>query len=162
MLSHNNDISNISILDTTISPNIVISNNDISNIPSNFICNNCNKRFNSKSHLTQHKNKKKPCLSTKLIINKKEENNLLSIFNDKQIEGFIEKYQTLSKQYISINNLICEYQTKNKELASENLRYKLIIKSILQLINQKNVNVEIVDLDLDKNIILPIKQCCHG
>ena len=29
--------------------------------PNKFICNSCNKLFNTKSHLTQHKNKKNPC-----------------------------------------------------------------------------------------------------
>ena len=60
---------------------------------------------------------------------------------------------------ISINNIICEYQTKNKELAAENLKYKFIIKSILQIINQKNdFTLEIDKLDVDEDIILPLKK----
>ena len=65
------------------------------------------------------------------------------------------KYQELSKQNISITNIICEYQIKNKELTAENLKYKFMIKSILQIINQKNFEFE--SLNLDDDIILPIK-----
>ena len=49
-------ISDTDISDTDISP---ISNTSISNANiSKFICNSCNKIFNTNSHLTQHKKKK--------------------------------------------------------------------------------------------------------
>ena len=154
MPSHNNVISNTVISNTVIS-NTVISNTSISK----FICNSCNKIFNTNSHLTQHKNKKNPCFTTKLIANTIEENNSLIIINDKPFNDFMVKYQELIKTNISINNIICEYQTKNKELTSENLKYKFIIKSILQIINQKKeFTLEIDNLDVDEDIILPLKK----
>jgi|LakMenE18May11ns_1017448.scaffolds.fasta_scaffold9602380_2 hypothetical protein len=183
MLSHNNVIQHISILDTTLADtisdtfisntaisdtfisNTAISDSFISNIStsntsiSKFICNSCNKIFNTNSHLTQHKNKKNPCFNIKLITNTIEENNSLTIINDKPFNDFMVKYQELIKQNISINNIICEYQTKNKELTSENLKYKFIIKSILQIINQKkDFTLEIDNLDVDEDIILPLKK----
>ena len=157
MPPHNTDMSNTTIVDTDISP---ISCTSISNTNiSKFICNSCNKIFNTNSHLTQHKNKKNPCFNIKLITNTIEENNSLTIINDKPFNDFMVKYQELIKQNISINNIICEYQTKNKELTSENLKYKFIIKSILQIINQKkDFTLEIDNLDVDEDIILPLKK----
>lgn len=159
MPSHNTVISNISISDTFIS-DTPVSNISISNtVISTFICNSCNKIFNTNSHLTQHKNKKNPCFPTKLISNIIGENNSLAIINDKPFNDFMVKYQELIKTNNLINNIICEYQTKNKELTSENLKYKFIIKSILQIINQKKeFTLEIDNLDVDEDIILPLKK----
>ena len=153
----NTAISDTDISDTDISP---ISNTSISNANiSKFICNSCNKIFNTNSHLTQHKKKKNPCFNIKLITNTIPVNNSLTIIDDKPFNDFMVKYQELIKQNISINNIICEYQTKNKELTSENLKYKFIIKSILQIINQKNdFTLEIDNLDVDEDIILPLKK----
>ena len=150
-------ISDTDISDTDISP---ISNTSISNTNIlKFICNSCNKIFNTNSHLTQHKKKKKPCFNIKLITNTIQVNNSLTNINDKPFNDFMVKYQELIKQNISINNIICEYQTKNKELTSENLKYKFIIKSILQIINQKNdFTLEIDNLDVDEDISLPLKK----
>ena len=135
-------------------------NNSISSTTatsSKFICNNCNKIFNTNSHLTQHKNKKKPCFATNLLTNHNEvKNTSLILVNDKPFNDFMVKYQELLKQNYTINNVISEYQTKNKELIDENIKYKLMIKSIFQIITKKNL--EVSNLELDEIIVLPKKE----
>ena len=139
----------------------MLPHNDVilSTPTSNFICNSCNKIFNTKSHLTQHKKKKNPCFAANLITNFVEntiEPNSLVIVNDKPFNDFMVKYQALIKQNSSINNSICEYQTKNKELSAENLKYRLMIKSISHIIYPKK-DVELDNLALDEIIGLPLK-----
>jgi hypothetical protein len=128
--------------------------NDVILCTTNFICNSCNKIFNTNSHLNQHKHKKKPCFPTNFSEPKIDDNSF-ALKDDKPFNDFMVKYQSLLKQNSSINNIIFKYQAKNKELSAENLKYKLMIKSILQAIYSKK-ELEGVE-DVDELIYLPLK-----
>lgn len=131
-----------------------------------FICNDCNKIFNTKSHLTQHKKKKIPCFDSHLYsinldkfneqpeyVNTNDENSLCKIVKNKLLNDFMESYQTLLDQSTINNNIILEYQKVNKQLTEDILKYKLKIKSILQIINSNIQN----ENDEENLIVLPIK-----
>ena len=140
--------------------------------PNKFICNSCSKIFNSNSHLTQHKNKKNPCFMQLYSninnnlgeLNKQHEtiegNPIigLSIVSHKPLNDFMATYQNLVTQSQSTQLVVIEYQKKNKELLTENIRYKSQIKSILQIINSKKDVVDDYYMNHpDELIILPPK-----
>jgi hypothetical protein len=82
----------------------------------------------------------------------------LSIVNHKPLNDFMATYQNLVTQSQSTQLVIIEYQKKNKELLSENMRYKSQIKSISQIINLKKDAVDDYYINHpDELIILPPK-----
>ena len=82
----------------------------------------------------------------------------LSIVSHKPLNDFMATYQNLVTQSQSTQLVIIEYQKKNKELLSENIRYKSQIKSILQIINsKKDADDDYYINHPDELVILPPK-----
>ena len=86
-------------------------------------------------------------------VNTNDENSLCKIVKNKLLNDFMESYQTLLDQSTINNNIILEYQKVNKQLTEDILKYKLKIKSILQIINSNIQN----ENDEENLIVLPIK-----
>ena len=96
-----------------------------------FVCKNCNKAFNTNSHLKQHMNKKIPCSSAFVMNNE-------AMLADNSLQNIMNTYNTLIlnlKQSSSINH---ELKQQNKQMYTEIKCLKLKLSSIHQIITAKH------------------------
>jgi hypothetical protein len=100
-----------------------------------FKCEICDKSFTTNQHLTQHKNRKKPCQKKNQTFDKSE-------LNDKDILEIINNQNILIEQNTLLKNNIKQLQ---KELINVKFKQQLSKKFIKYILDYDDVNELILD-----------------